>query len=138
MLVLRSINSLSLTGGGMGGGGTEAWAMVVQPTKRGKTTTLHECALVPRRAFFKAHRLVYHSTLGFRVIKASLSATRGQLQGFSGPLPESSGQDLALTVLYVPSSLDSGCACEMGIGGLELRVQGSGFRVQGSGFRVEG
>ena len=27
----------------------------------------HECAAVPRRAVFKAHRLVYHSALGSKI-----------------------------------------------------------------------
>jgi len=34
-----------------------------------RTSTSQKCESVPRRARFKAHRLVYHSTLGFRVIK---------------------------------------------------------------------
>ena len=35
-------------------------------------------------------------------------AKRGQLKRFSELSPESKGQHLALTVLYVPNSLDSG------------------------------
>jgi len=35
-------------------------------------------------------------------------AKRGQLKRFQGLLPESQGQNRALTVLYVPNSLDSG------------------------------
>ena len=35
-----------------------------------RTTTSQKCEAVPRRArVFKAHRLVYHSTLGSRAIK---------------------------------------------------------------------
>jgi len=37
-------------------------------------------------------------------------AKRGQLEKFDGLLPESQGQNLALTVLYVPNLLDSGPA----------------------------
>ena len=57
--------------------------------------------------------------------KATLSAPRS--------VPD--GHNPALTVLYVPFSLDS----EQGfrIQGSGFRVQGSGFRVQGSGFRVD-
>ena len=97
---------------------------------------------------FKAHRLVYHSTLGLRVIKkkkkvtgvgsvaadvplrhlreesrvdnlfekyiscrvdsARFRAKREQLEMFQGLMPESKGQNLALTVLFVLYSLDSG------------------------------
>jgi len=63
---------------------------------------------------FKAHRLLYHSTLGLRVIKkkrlgvgAATLACRFEGVGFR-------------------------------VQGLGFRVQGSGFRVQGSGFRVQG
>jgi len=34
-----------------------------------RTTALHKCAAVPRGLVFKAHRRLYHSTPGFRVIK---------------------------------------------------------------------
>jgi hypothetical protein len=34
-----------------------------------KTTSLHEYAAVPRRARISGSRLLYHSTLGLRVIK---------------------------------------------------------------------
>jgi len=48
---------------------------------------------------FKAHRLLYHSTLGLRVIKKK---KKKQL------LPGSQGHNLTLTVVYLPYSLDSG------------------------------
>ena len=38
---------------------------------------------------------------------------REQLNRVDGHLPESEGHNLALTVLHVPSSLDSGCYCEV-------------------------
>jgi len=53
----------------------------------------------------KAHRLLYHSTLGSRVIKKKKKEQLGRCEGLSA---ESQGQHLALTVLHVPSSLDSG------------------------------
>ena len=73
---------------------------------------------------FKAHRILYYSTLGLRVIKkrrrgaqaarrrlqASVSGGNG-LNGFTDFHTENGsgqGQDLALTVLFVPVSLDSG------------------------------
>ena len=91
----------------------------------------------------KAHRLLYHSILGFRVIKKKkkrlpprlweleplgdpgshpfkeekkrggdvhyrLEAKREHLQIFKRVLPESRGQNLTLTVLHAPYSLDSG------------------------------
>ena len=37
-------------------------------------------------------------------------AKREQLKRFEGPSPEKQGQNLDLTVLFVPSLLDSGCA----------------------------
>ena len=40
--------------------------------------------------------------------KLSFRAKREQLKSFSGLAPESQGQNLALTVLYLPYSLDSG------------------------------
>ena len=35
----------------------------------GRTTTSQTCEAVPKRLVFKAHRLAYHSTLGWRGIK---------------------------------------------------------------------
>ena len=52
---------------------------------------------------FVAHRLVYHSTLGLRVIKKKKRRRREQLKMFQGLCPESQGHNLALTVLYVPT-----------------------------------
>ena len=74
---------------------------------------------------FKAHRRLYYSTLGLRVTKkkkmswmpsdASASracrAKREHFETFQGRLHESQGQNLALTVLYVPYSLRSGTPC---------------------------
>ena len=60
---------------------------------------------------FEAHRIVYHSTLGLGVIKKKkVHATREHLERFPGLLLERQVQDLDLTVLYVPYSLDSGYA----------------------------
>ena len=59
-----------------------------------------------RGLVFKAHPRFYHSTLGLRVIKKKKK--REQVETFEGLLPESQGQNQALTVLYVPHSLDSG------------------------------
>ena len=88
---------------------------------------------------FKAHRLLYHSTLGLRVIQKKKKSSVDRVVGLGGRglslpkghvfvpasstfaialffwnvwtgvfLPESQGQNLALTVLVVPNSLDSG------------------------------
>ena len=64
---------------------------------------------------FKAHRLVYHSTLGLRVIK------KKKKNGHLSPTP--------VSPLVVPRwrQMASTLGC---------RVWGSGFGVQGSGFRV--
>ena len=80
---------------------------------------------------FKAHRWLYHSTLGSRVIKKKekkrqLSPLRrvpfsGTVQG-SGFRVRGSGFRVQVS--------------GFGVRGSGLRVQGSGFRVQGSGFRV--
>ena len=85
-------------------------------------------------------------------------ARREQLKRFLGLLPESQGQNLAVTVLYVPHSLDSGrgetvefrtseSAIDMPpilarrlIWGFGFRVSSFGFRFRISGFwfRVSG
>jgi len=93
---------------------------------------------------FKAHRRLYHSTPGSRVIKKKKrrnakgrtrsSATRGeakaarrcrarggQLETCQGLSPESQDQILVLTVLYVPSLLDSGCKASVPGGGGSAR-----------------
>ena len=71
---------------------------------------------------FKAHRLLYHSTLGLRVIKKTKKKTeatdeRGgnNLNGLKFVRTEngsSKSQNLALTGLFVPSSLDRGRASQ--------------------------
>jgi len=61
-----------------------------------------------------------------------------------GFLPESQGQNLALTFLCVPYSLDLGLVvdCPLGVGGVSdvfcLRLQALGFGVEGQELRVEG
>ena len=62
---------------------------------------------------FKAHRLLYYSTLGSRVI------TKKKRFGIQG---------LGLLVWGLGMRMQ----------GLWCRVQGPGFRVQGLGFRVQG
>jgi hypothetical protein len=85
---------------------------------------------------------------------------------FGGPLPceeealiriqgyasESQGQNLILTVLYIPSSLDSGTpgapqpnqggeavrACTLMVYCIGHRVDGGGMRFEGLGFRAQG
>ena len=44
-------------------------------------------------------------------------ARRGQLETLEGLLPDSQGQNLALTVLYMPYSLDSGTRTGQAAGG---------------------
>ena len=51
-----------------------------------------------------SHECLMHST---RPQAHRCRAERGQLQWIEGPLPEITRQNLALTVLYVPHSLDS-------------------------------
>ena len=65
---------------------------------------------------FKAHRLLYHSALGLRVIKKKKKCRgkRARRKTFR-----------VQTVVF-------------GIQGSGFRVQGSGFRVPVSGFRVQG
>ena len=59
----------------------------------------------------KAHRLLYHSTLGSRVIKKKSCARR-------------------------PAPLATWPALRLEVEGVRLRVQGVGFVVQGLGFCV--
>ena len=78
----------------------------------------------------KAHRLLYHSTLGLRVIKT--------------------WQLAPVKALNVPALAAAGLrgwlwglgfgfwGLGFGVWGLGFRVQGSGFRVWGLGFRVWG
>jgi len=80
-----------------------------------RTTALQKCEAVPRRLVFKAHRLLYHSTLGLRVIKKKKLGTAFQL-------------DVSL----------SGEGFGFRFEGLGLKVEGLGLRVEGWGFEVEG
>jgi len=76
-----------------------------------------------RGLVFKAHRLVYHSTLGRRVIKKK-KKTHHEVQRAE------ENRALRLPLLLTRS---------LGVPELHplgFRVQGSGFRVQGLGFRV--
>ena len=73
-------------------------------------------------SYLRLIHFVYHSTLGLIIIKKKdqgrlawgreveegFVAKRDPLKIFSGLLPESQGQNLALTVYYVPYSLESG------------------------------
>jgi len=68
---------------------------------------------------FKAHRLVYPSTLGLRVIK------------------KKKGEDQASDVVQVHQEPPQTAGLAFSVRGLGYEVQGSGFRVQGSGFRVQ-
>ena len=51
---------------------------------------------------------VTRNSVGVQGASARARAKREQLERFSGLLSESQGQNLALNVLYVPDSLDSG------------------------------
>jgi len=59
------------------------------------------------KRFRGGHVFVYHSTLGWRVIKKK-KEKREHLKIFQALLPESQGRNLALTVLIVPNSFGSG------------------------------
>ena len=65
---------------------------------------------------FKAHGLVYHSTLGLRVTKQ-----HGQGRHL--------GADVAFACLH---------CCVNLLQGLGFMLQGSGFKIQNSGFRAQG
>ena len=90
-----------------------------------KRSLLHVAA-IHGPLLFNVHRLLYHSTLGLRVIKRREEDTfrfrtpvcdilrvvrcrvrRAQLKWFSGVLLECQGQNRALTVLCVPYSIDN-------------------------------
>jgi len=84
---------------------------------------------------FKAHRLVYHSTLGWRVIKKKedgdllcSTSRNASIQPCISLLAQSRRHDD--TAGSTPHGRSSPCS--------EIRVQGSGLRVQGSGLRVQG
>ena len=68
---------------------------------------------------FKAHRLLYHSTLGSRVTKKKRRRLGWTLASSTEIKAEGSGFRVQ----------GSGC---------RVQVQGAGFRVQGSEFRVHG
>ena len=68
---------------------------------------------------FKAHGLLYHSTLGLRVVHkkkmmiegAAVEREENTLKGFTDVCHKNGSSqchDLALTVLFVPNSLDGG------------------------------
>jgi len=62
----------------------------------------------PRGNIFKAHGLLYHSTLGWSVIKKTKKEhLKKHIRTENG---SSQGQNLALTVVYVPCSLGGGTA----------------------------
>ena len=73
---------------------------------------------------FKAHRLVYHSTLGWRVIKKKKKSAHPsfRLQPFAS---RASGFGFRVQGLFRVS-------------GFGFRVSGFGFRVSGFGYRVSG
>ena len=70
-------------------------------------------------------------TLGFGV--GRFQAQRKRLETLSGLLSGSQGQNLALSVLYVPHSLDSGWPCAENLG---FKVRGFGFQASGFRFKV--
>ena len=97
----------------------------------------------------KAHRLVFHSTLGSRVIRKKKGfasgwtnissgtsmdtrnrsrAKRERLTRFEGLLPESQGQNQAVTVLRVPDSGRDWLTCAV----TGLYVPGVGVSTSGS------
>ena len=74
----------------------------------------------------KAHRPVYHSTLGLRVIKKKMKDPKPEgIEVCPGAVERREQR----VVLVRPA---------VGVQGSGFRFQGSGFRVQGSGFRVQG
>ena len=79
---------------------------------------------------FEAHRLLYHSTLGLRVIKKKEKKMSFTVQG-SGFRVQGSGSRVRGSGFRVQGA---GCRVQ----GSGSRVRGSGFRVQGSGFRDPG
>ena len=83
---------------------------------------------------FKAHRIVYHSTLGSRVIKKKMRNDLQYCKIFYLKNGTSQSQNLAVTGLSCPRSLDSArrssqAACHMGSTvSLALWVKGGGER----------
>ena len=84
---------------------------------------------------FKAHRLVYHSTLGSRVIKKKKDLWRAVCADAS---PPASCFMLHVSYFMLQASCSSLQASGFMLQGSGFRVQGSGFRVPGSEFRVQG
>jgi len=87
---------------------------------------------------FKAHRLLYHSTLGLGVIKKKKMRTWGGVWGFpNAPTPEASGVGFRVSVsgLKVQDSKVEGLRKQQQQQ-REVPPPLGGFRVQGSGFRV--
>ena len=82
---------------------------------------------------FKAHRLVYHSTLGWGAIekrrRRTVTATN---EPFREKLAARAIDATRVTTWFRVQGSGSR------VQGSGFRVQGSGFRVQGSGFRVQG
>ena len=96
---------------------------------RPKSSTFHPAASSqnPTPAYVPEE---YESSQGMGAVASFLtqvlSSEAGKFNTIYGLLPESQGQNMELTVLYVPCSLDSG---------LGFRVQGLGLRFQDSGLR---
>ena len=80
---------------------------------------------------FKAHRLVYHSTLCLRVIKKKKKGWGSGVQGFR---VENRGLKVGGRVPGSGSRVQGPGSRVQGPG---FRVQGPGSKVQGSGFRAQ-
>ena len=80
---------------------------------------------------FKAHRLLYHSALGLRIIKKQKKFNFAAMSNSALFRVWGSGSRVQGSGLRVQGR-------GFRVQGSGFRVQGSGFRVQGSGFRVEG
>ena len=83
---------------------------------------------------FKAHRWLYHSTLGSEEEKVQQGAWPLHSEALTGAAPfrvQGSGFRVQGSGFRVQGS-------GFRVQGSGFRVQGSGFRVQGSGFRVQG
>jgi len=120
------------------------------------TTRIKSPGTLPAKRFrgghvFKAHRLVYHSTLGWRVIKKKKKAASNRLFQFLALYqrsPESGdlwfkSRPLKTTICHPPLRAGysdeercSRCARCLPVQGLGFRVWGLGLRVWGLGFGV--
>jgi hypothetical protein len=92
------------------------------------------------RIVFKAHRLLYHSTLGSRVVKKKKRQTWRalfQMRGERPYIPAASVAD-ALQGFRVHGQGFRVKGSRSSVQGQGFRVQGSGSRVQGQGFRCSG